>query len=47
MDIWCIYCENEFESDEWEGECPYCGNKWWKEEAWDGAESWYDIYWEN
>jgi len=47
MDIYCSHCDNEFESDEWEGKCPYCGHYWWKEETWDGVESWYDIYWEN
>ena len=45
MEIYCPHCEYEFESDEWEGECPSCGAEWWKEEAWDEEMSWYDIYW--
>mgnify|MGYP001187826420 CR=1 FL=1 len=45
MEIYCPHCEYEFESDEWEGECPSCGAEWWKEwEAWDEEMS-YDIYW--
>jgi hypothetical protein len=49
MDIYCPHCENEFESNEWEGECPYCGASWWKEETYLGdylylPDSWYDIY---
>ena len=50
MDIWCPDCDKEFESDEWEGKCPYCGRSWYKDimpcEIDGGWDSYYIIEWD-